>query len=261
MDSHRITLATKPGASLAVRTYRPDDPAKLPAPLSTTLIVFLNGLASPQSSWNAAIDLLLQHRPSSTPALLTYDRYGQGESDSDPSDPPDTPYGHGAAAVIDDLHQLITQTRHDTARLVLVCNSIGCALVRLYAACHPRTVAAFLFLDSIMANSDLVSVFSDPAGASPGDLPDGVSPDDLRHAREQYRARFHPAAPNTERLDRRDLPLRLPLAYGPVLPPGPDGRPPVVTVVGHDFEKFAQDGLEVCACVFGVLSLAVGFTV
>jgi pimeloyl-ACP methyl ester carboxylesterase len=115
MDSRKITLATKPGASLAVRTYTPDDPTKLPAPLSDTLVVFLNGLASPQSSWKATIDLLLQHHPSSNPALLTYDRYGQGESDPDPSDPTDdTPYGHDATAVIDDLHQLLTQICSET---------------------------------------------------------------------------------------------------------------------------------------------------
>lgn len=263
MDSRKITLATKPGASLAVRTYTPDDPTKLPAPLSDTLVVFLNGLASPQSSWKATIDLLLQHHPSSTPALLTYDRYGQGESDPDPSDPAnDTPYGHDATAVIDDLHQLLTQICSETAplhlhlptpgdsgstRLLFVCNSIGCALARLYAASHPGTVSGFLFLDSMMANSDFVSIFPDPDGVEfdPGTLPEGVSAQDLRYAREQYRRHFHPTVVNSERFDRRDLPQRLPFADGPSLPSGPDGMEPVVTVVGHDFEKFARDGLEV----------------
>lgn len=257
MDSHRITLATKPGASLAVRTYTPDNPAKLPAPLSTTLVVFLNGLASPQSSWNASIDLLLQHHRSSIPALLIYDRYGQGESDPDPSDPPDTPYGHDATTVIDDLHQLISRICTDTlhlpgpgpdspTRLIFVSNSIGCALARLYAAANPRTVSGFLFLDSMMANSDFVSVFPDPDAHRAPKLPEGVSANDLRYAREQYGRYFHPTVPNAERFDRRDLARRLPFADTPVLPPGPDGRPPVVTVVGHDFDKFAQDGLEVC---------------
>jgi len=260
MDSRRITLATKPGASLAVNTYTPDNPTSLPLPLSKTLIVFLNGLAAPQTSWKPTLTILLQHHKPSLPALLTYDRYGQGASDPDPTDPPDTPYGHDADTVISDLHQLLSQACRDTLRLpppgtndsatthlIFICNSIGCPLARLYAAAHPGTVPAFLFLDSMMANSDFVSVFPDPDAADfdPTTLPRDVSVRDLRHAREQYGARFHPTVPNGEGLDRRDLPRRLPFADGPVLPPGPDGRPPLVRVVGHDFERFARDGLEV----------------
>jgi hypothetical protein len=101
----------------------------------------------------------------------------------------------------------------------------------------------------MMANSDFVSIFPDPDRVEfddPGTLPEGVSAQDLRYAREQYRRHFHPTVANSERFDRRDLPSRLPFADGPSLPSGPDGREPVVTVVGHDFERFARDGLEVC---------------
>ena len=260
MDPQRITLVTKPGASLAVNTYTPEDPASLPPPLSNTLIVFLNGLAAPQLSWEPTLTILLQHHKPSLPALLTYDRYGQGASDPDPTDPPDTPYGHDADTVLSDLHQLLSQVCRDTlhlpppgsgsaaTHLVLVCSSIGCALARLYAAAHPGAVSACLFLDSMMAGtSDPASVFPDPdaPGFDPRTLPRDVSVRDLRHAREQYRARFHPTVPNGERFDRRDVPRRLPRTDGPALPPGPDGRSPMLRVVGHDFERFARDGLEV----------------
>lgn len=130
---------------------------------------------------------------------------------------------------------------------MLVCNSIGCALARLYAAAHPGRVAACLFLDSMMANSDFVSVFPDPDGPDfdhPGrgrlPLPPGVSADDLRHARDKFRQYFHPAVPNPERLDRRDLRRLLPRADAPALPAGPGGRSPILVVVGHDWDEFAE---------------------
>ncbi|OIW23427.1 alpha/beta-hydrolase [Coniochaeta ligniaria NRRL 30616] len=257
MDAHRITLASKPGASLAAYTYTPRASAELPSPLGKTLVVFLNGLVSPQSSWKATIDLLLQNDQQYLPALLTYDRYGQGESDPDPTDPPNTPYGHDATAVVEDLYQLLGQVCSDVlhlrapgessnTRLVFVCNSIGCVQARLYAVAHPGTVCGFLFLDSMMANSDFVSVFPDPDAADfdPSKLPQGVSIEEIRYSREQYRKFFHPTVPNPERFDRRDMQQRLPFADKPLLPAGPDGSHPLLTVVGHDFDRFAQDGLE-----------------
>ncbi|KAB5525667.1 Alpha/beta hydrolase fold-1 [Coniochaeta sp. 2T2.1] len=258
MESTKITLASKPNAQLAINTYKPKDPHRLPYPLDKTLLVFLNGLAAPQSSWGPTINLLLEKDDiNPVPALVTYDRYGQGASDPDPSDPPDTPYGHDAAAVINDLYHLLMRVIPDivhmdapgqcrSTRIVFVCNSIGCPLARLYAAANPGTVAGFLFLDSMMANSDFVSVQPDPDAADfdPAPVPEGISVDDLRHAREQYRKFFHPTVPNGEKFDRRDMPQRLPFADKPLLPPGPDGKPPVVYVAGHDFDRFAQDGQE-----------------
>jgi pimeloyl-ACP methyl ester carboxylesterase len=258
MESRRVSLATKPGASLYISVYSPTDPARLSATLASTLIVFLNGLMSPQSSWKAAIDTLLEKHKDSVPALLTYDRFGQGDSDPDPSDPQDTPYGHDAAAVIDDLHQLLVQVcsgvlhldlpgQGNDTRLVLVANSIGCPLARLYVAAHPATVAGFLFLDSMMANTDFVSLFPNPDGPEfdPSKLPEGISTQDVRHARQQYEKFFHPMVPNPEHFDRRDLRERLPAADKPMLPAGPDARDPVLTVAGHDWDVFAQNSLEV----------------
>jgi pimeloyl-ACP methyl ester carboxylesterase len=249
MEDKNITLATKPGASLHVSILHPQPREE--NPVSNTLVVFLNGLALPCAAWAETVEHLLNlHKDSSqpTPALLCYDRYGQGKSDSDPTDTPDSPYGHDAHAVITDLHQLLIQIsqdelhcRFEDLRLVLVCNSIGCVLARLYAVEHPACVEAYLFLDSMMANTDFVSIFPDPDGPSfdKSQLPEDVTADDLRHARTKFRDFFHPTVPNPEHLDRRNLKDMLPHADRPALPDGPGEVPPLLTVVGHDWDEFA----------------------
>lgn len=250
MEDKTATLHTKPGASLHISILNPRP--KDQNPLSDILVVFLNGLALPCAAWSETVDHFLNLRNESnqpTPALLCYDRYGQGKSDSDPTDPPDTPYGHDARASVADLHQLLAQISHDELRrpvedlrLILVCNSIGCALARLYAAEHPRRVEAFLFLDSMMANTDFVSIFPDPdqSGFGEGTLPEDVTADDLRHARAKFREFFHPTVSNSEHLDRRQLRELLPRADGPALPDGPGGASPLLVVVGHDWDEFAE---------------------
>lgn len=247
MQSRTLALSTKPGASLRYSTL-PASPEH--GPFSTTLFVFLNGLLLPRSSWVAAIDSLAatrsrQQRP--VPHLLTYDRYGQGDSDPDPTDDPRSPYGHDARSVVADLHRFLVEvgdsylsTTLDHLSLVLVANSIGCPLARLYAAEHPGRVAACLFLDSMMANTDFVSLFPDPD--VPTTLPAGVTVDELRKAREGYRRMFHPTVPNPEHFDRRNLPALLPEAGHPQLPAGPDGKAPYLVVVGHDPDEFAEQG-------------------
>lgn len=160
--------------------------------------------------------------------------------------------------MVEDLHQLLVQVCEDVlqlaapenggdTRLVFVANSIGCAIARLYAAAHPGTAAGFLFLDSMMANTDFVSLFPDPDAPEfePGNLPEGVSAEDVRHAREQYQRMFHPTVPNHEHFDRRDLRELLPFADKPLLPAGPGGHDPVLTVVGHDWHVFARNSAEV----------------
>ncbi|KAK3334070.1 Alpha/Beta hydrolase protein [Cercophora scortea] len=255
MDSRSISLATKPGATLRISTFFPqsaEDQASSPSSSSssssspsniTTLVVFLNGLVLPRSAWFETVDLFIKRRQDTgqvIPALLCYDRYGQGDSDPDPSDALGTPYGHDATAVVADLHQLLVQISQDdlklsladrNIRIIFVCNSIGCALARLYAAEHPGLVEAYLFLDSMMANSDFVSVFPDPddAGFDAGQLPQDVSVGDLRHTREMYTKFFHPSVPNGERFDRRRLAEQLPYADQPALPLGSLSVPKPVT--------------------------------
>lgn len=265
MEDRAVTLTTKPGASLRI-SVRPGQPTEQ-NPLSDTLVVFLNGLALPRAAWSSTVDRLVELRQEANkpvPALLSYDRYGQGESDGDPTDPDDDddPYGHDLRASAADLDQLLTQLAPDVlegralgaARLVLVGNSIGCALARLYAGTGAGAgagggagrVAGYLFLDSMMASTDFVSLFPDPDGGGgggsfdPGALPPGVSAAALRHARARFRDLFHPAVPNPERLDRRRLRELLPHADRPPLPDGPGGRAPLLAVVGHDWDEFAE---------------------
>jgi pimeloyl-ACP methyl ester carboxylesterase len=255
MQSQPLTLATKPGASLRITTYRPTQDEG--GPLAKTIVVFLNGLMLPRTSWLPVIDRLLRNRREAglpIPSLICYDRYGQGDSDPDPTDPSGSPYGHDARVVIADLHQLLTQVCSsspwdplDETQLVFVCNSIGCPLARLYAAEHPLSVGGFIFLDSMMANSDFVSLLPDPDAAhfEPDKLPPEVSAEDLRHAREESRKNFHPAVPNRERFDRRNLAELLPDSDTPKLPTGPGDQPPYLTVVGHDWDAFAQQAFTV----------------
>ncbi|KAK7519177.1 Alpha/beta hydrolase fold-1 [Phyllosticta citriasiana] len=254
-----VVLSSKPGAALRCSLALPCPPH---GPLAATVVVFVNGLLLAQTSWADTIDCLSKHHVP-LPALVTYDRYAQGDSDPDPTDGPDTPYGHDARAVVDDLHQLLTRLAADNLsmplhrmRLLFVANSIGCPIARLYAALHPGTVAGLLFLDSMMANSDFVSLFPDPDSPAfdSATLPVNTSVDDLRDTIKNYRAMFHPTMPNRERLDRRNLPDLLPHAHAPKLPLGPGGREPCLTVVGHDPDEFARQSQT------GSLSIPVALT-
>ncbi|CAL5871066.1 uncharacterized protein PFLUO_LOCUS5312 [Penicillium psychrofluorescens] len=247
-----IRLATKPTAQIS---YGFHEPVSTP---STVLVVYLNGMGLPQASWAASITKLQEIRQgSATPALLTYDRFGQGQTtDRDPQDEgaSDPTHGHDCLSAVKDLRQLITQVASeklgvadvDSLSLVLVGNSIGCPLARLYAHEYPRTVAALLLLDSNIANTDFVSVFPDPdaEGFDPATLPPDVTPDLLRTTRTSVRKIFHPDVGSKEGLSRKNLLNLLPASDGPILK-GPDGHGPFVTVVGHDFETFAQESTNI----------------
>ncbi|KAL6793657.1 hypothetical protein GGI42DRAFT_357365 [Trichoderma sp. SZMC 28013] len=123
---------------------------------------------------------------------------------------------------------------------------MGCALARLYTAAHPGRVEALLFLDSVIAKSDFVSLFPDPdsEGAELSELPPGVTPEDLRHARAVSQKYFHPTSPTKENMDHRDLPILLPDADKPALPNGPSGKRPLLVVVGHDWNVFAKESRD-----------------
>jgi len=250
-----LPLDTKPGARIHYTYYPASTPhANHPNPFSQTLIVFLNGLMKPRSSWDPTIRSFLEKRIVGRlpyPGLLSYDRYGQGDSDPDPDDKDPPPsHGHDAISAVKALKQFTLQiwrehldinkpTRYPC--LIFVCNSIGCALARLFTQCYPGTVSGLLFLDSIMANSDFQDFWPDPDAPdfNPHTLPDGVTEDEVRATREKYRRMFHPDVPSQEGLSRQNLPKLLPHADGPKLE-GYLGKGPYLTVVGHDWETFAE---------------------
>ncbi|TGJ76843.1 hypothetical protein E0Z10_g10797 [Xylaria hypoxylon] len=252
-----IKLLTKPTAFLEYSKVQSVGESGV----SNVLVVFLNGLIAPQSFWLPVMALVLRHLKlgdssidggASRPQMLAYDRYGQGRTiDRDPSDEgKEEGYGHDTLDVVRDLHQLISQTREDSddqpKRIMFVANSIGCAIARLYAQHHPGTVAGMLFLDSIMANTDFVSIFPDPDSPDfdPGSLPQDVTPEMLHETRKKFREVFHPSVKNPEGLDRRNLATLLPDADKPSLGQGFAGRAPFVIVVGHDPEWFAKESLR-----------------
>ncbi|KAJ5226149.1 hypothetical protein N7468_007374 [Penicillium chermesinum] len=220
-DFEYISLTTKPSAKICFRFHDPISEEK------PVLIVFLNGLGLPQEAWSPTITRLKELRQSCRmPAILTYDRYGQGLTiDRDPNDAGavDPTKAHDAVAVIQDLRQLIVQvasarmgiTDISHLSLVFVANSIGCALGRLFAQEYPGLVAALLLLDSYIANTDFVSAYPDPdaPGFDPSTLPRGVTPENLHTTREGMRRLFHPDG----------------------------GKRPFVVVIGHDFDVFAAE--------------------
>ncbi|XP_014561305.1 hypothetical protein COCVIDRAFT_86853 [Bipolaris victoriae FI3] len=250
-----LALDTKPGAQIHYTYYPASKPqGNHPNPFSQTLVVFLNGAMMPRSSWDAAIRSFLEKRITGRlpyPGLLSYDRYGQGESDPDPDDPhPPPSHGHDAISAVKALKQFTLQIWREHLDinkpthypcLIFVCNSLGCALARLFAQCYPGTVSGLLFLDSIIANSDYQEFWPDPDAPDfdPHMLPDDVTADQVRAMREKYRSMFHPEVPSPEGLSRRNLAKLLPDAGAPKLE-GYLGRGPYLTVVGHDWETFAE---------------------
>lgn len=236
LTNSTLHLPTKPTLNLSY-TFSPGSAT------TKTLIIFLNGLILPQSSWKSAI-IATQIKCLETnipqPHLLSYDRYGQGNSDAHPDGK------HDVVSVVDDLHSFLAtfceQTLHSSLsqyRIVLVCNSIGCAIARLYCASYPSTnVSGLMFLDSIMAHVNLVSLWPDvdAPGFDTSTLPEGTTAEEVKSVREQYKQRFHVSAPNPENLDRSSLASLLPNADGPLL-----RGSPFLTIVGHDPETFAEE--------------------
>lgn len=194
-----MALEGKHGAKIHY-TYYPASSTKLghPNPFAQSLIVFLNGLMLPRSSWDQSISSFLEKRVRAGlpyPALLSYDRLGQGDSDRDPNDQDPPPsHGHDVMSAVRDLKQFTLQVWKEHLQtsnpshypcLVFVCNSIGCAIARLFAQTYPGTVCGMLFLDSIMANSDYTNMWPDPDAPDfdPHTLPCGVTADEVRETR------------------------------------------------------------------------------
>ena len=231
----------------------------------THLLVFLSGLLGTQSVWHETVEKLIESweddNNSNRPALLAYDRYGQGQSARDPSDKA-REFGHDLHEVIKDLKALVSEvwnlkmgspqsashpsTRHEP-KLIFVANSVGCVIGRFFAQFYPGTTSALLFLDSNIANSDQKSLFPDPDARDfdPGSLPADVTVEDLRKARKNYHDMFSPDVSNPENFNRSNIPALLPFADSPALTgAGPSGCGPWITVVGHDWDKFAEDGAD-----------------
>jgi len=244
LTNSTIQLPTKPTSHLSY-TFSPGTPT------TKTLVVFLNGLILPKSSWQPSIiatQIKCLDNNIPQPHLLSYDRYGQGDSDTHPDDT------HDIVSVVNDLHTLLTtfceqklQTAMSEMKMVLVANSIGCAIARLYCASHPSTnISGLILLDSIMAHVNLVSLWPDvdAPGFDKSSLPEGTTIEEIESVRQQYKQRFHVSAPNPENLDRSNLAQLLPHAGSPTL----QGNP-FLTIVGHDAETFAEEN-EVSIFVF-----------
>lgn len=251
LGSGTSKLPSKPGATIHYTFARGSSN-------SNCLVVFLNGLMADKASWLAVMAGLIRSPRainSGIPSLLAYDRFGQGVTeDRDPLERGrERGHGHDVADAVVDLHELISQISSEQLsvtssqlQILFVANSIGCAIARLYAQQSPGVVVGLLLLDSIMANSNFDWLPNpDLDGFNPeADLPGDVSVEVLREQRARFATIFDPGVANQEGLSRRNLAQLLPHSDGPRLV-GPDGRGPWVTVMGHDFEKFADESLKV----------------
>lgn len=249
-----VILPHKPTAALACSYVSGTDP--------TVLVVFLNGLMTDKSSWIPAMSGIIRQRKGlafpKLPSMLAYDRYGVGLSEHrDPLDQGrEQGHGHDCMDAAEDLHHLIGHFSKEVKlpsgekmKVLLVANSIGCAIARLYAERYP--VAAVLFLDSIMANSNF-DPWPDPdkPGFDERELPDDVSIEVLRQQRAIFAAVFRPDIVNREGLSRRNLAELLPHSDGPML--GNHDERPWVTVIGHDFDAFAAESLRTMGTPIGL---------
>ncbi|KAL9624067.1 MAG: hypothetical protein Q9160_001589 [Pyrenula sp. 1 TL-2023] len=140
---------------------------------------------------------------------------------------------------------------NDLPSLLLVGHSIGVPIARLFATTYPSTVIGLLLLDSTLTNTDFTSLFPDPSSPDFSTftaLPPGVPESALLTARASLARRFHPTVGNPQGLDRRNLHTLIPHPQPQPLPPGPDGRPPFVTVIEHGWAAFIAEnerGLDI----------------
>jgi pimeloyl-ACP methyl ester carboxylesterase len=248
VPSEWLTIPSKPSSSISYTLFPPLGNHSSSA---NRLIVIVNGLGLPAASWRPGISIL-RSTIKSCPAILTYDRFGQGLTTArDPIDEVKKE-GHDFLDVATDLHEIIkvvaannlglhpTDVDDGRLHLLLIGASIGAPIARLYAQHHPGLVAGLMLLDSNIANVNYSDFWPDPE--KPDFDPSTVVSDDC--TLEQYIAErmklakmFDLNVKNPEGLDRSTSPALLPHSDGPQLI-GPGGVGPVLTVVGHDPETF-----------------------
>ncbi|TEY85284.1 hypothetical protein BOTCAL_0014g00130 [Botryotinia calthae] len=255
-----LTIPSKPHAQISY-TFFPHASSSIlsesDVPLHHNLIVFVNGLGLPASSWEPCISVLQSH-VKNTPSLLTFDRYGQGLTTArDPLDDGNG-YGHDFMDAANDLHEIIlviastklrlekTDVENGKLSVIFVAASIGVPITRLYVQSHPFICAALIALDSNIANVNYSDFLPDPS--SPAFDPSTVVAPDCSlsqyiGARTRLIKVFDLSVPNSESMDRRPGPKLLPYADNPKLI-GVGGEGPWLTVVGHDPVTFADVSLE-----------------
>ena len=256
-------------------------------------LIFVNGLGLPQAWWQPTLQLLQKDINSPSQDTFrssdinlyatTFDRYGQGLSQ--PTGEGSKPEPHDLSDSILDMCDIVEQIRDKHLntqtqpqrpyKIILVGHSIGVPLARTFFFFNPHPLgplplAGALFLDSNIANIDMVSLLPDPQDPDLlSKLPADTTTEDLNSAREMYKKLFSPSAPNSENLNRTNMPLLLPNANQPLLQtqcftkseiPNPDaskaGQPPtktkltptplVLRVVAHDPDTFAEESLKIC---------------
>jgi pimeloyl-ACP methyl ester carboxylesterase len=248
-SSELLVIPSKSSAPISHTFFPAINPA---SSLDNHLIVFVNGLGLPASSWLPSIQILHSNL-TSCPAILTYDRYGQGLTTA--RDPVDNqkPLGHDFVDVANDLHEIITtvattklglqksELEEGKLHLILIGASIGASIVRLYLQHHPGIAAGIILLDSNIA-VDYSAVWPDVD--APGFDPSLVVSDDCtlelyRAERAKVSKMFDLNVKNPEGLDRSNSAVLMPHADAPKLV-GVDGKGPLLTVVGHDPETFTE---------------------
>lgn len=245
-----LTLPSKPNFPISY-TFIPSTQNN-----NQNLIVFLNGLGLPASSWLPALNLLIT-KHATHPAILTYDRFGQGLTTShDPLDgTPGRQKGHTFEDVVKDLEDLlkVVVSKHmgvgdntEEVRLLMIGASIGVPILRLYAqsTTRPSPLSGALFLDSNIANTAYSTILPHPDTTAFMDhtekyLGDDCTLGDYTKSRGVLVGMFDFDVPNREGLDRSGCPELLPRADGP----GLEGEVEL-TVVGHDRYVFVEVSWE-----------------
>ncbi|KAK6608964.1 hypothetical protein H4I96_02895 [Botrytis cinerea] len=229
-----LTIPSKPHAQISYTFFPHASSSTLlesDVPLRHNLVVFVNGLGLPASSWEPCISVLQSH-VKNTPPLLTFDRYGQGLTTArDPLDDGNG-YGHDFMDAANDLHEIIlviastklglekTDVENGRLGVIFVAASIGVPITRLYVQSRRFICAALIALDSNIANVNYSDFLPDPS--SPTFDPSTVVAPDC--SLPQY------IGARTQLINPKLI--------------GVGGKGPWLTVVGHDPVTFADVSLE-----------------